>query len=306
MSGRDAAAAAPTISVVIVTFNGRDLVRECLRRVPASFGRFTGEVVVVDNGSHDGTPEMIAAEFPAVRLVATGRNLGFAAGNNRGLSAARGRTIVFLNPDTEAAPGALEVLAAALDGDATLGIVGPTLVNGDGSLQPSVRGFPTVGVSLLVLLKLYRLCRALPAVKRYDAAGFDYTRAADVDQLMGACLAMPRRLVDEMHGFDERFWMWFEEVDLCRRVQQAGYRVRFLPDSVVVHRLSQSSALLHGVFTQRMYAQSLVRYFAKHQPAWQSLVLRSVAWVGVAAATCVQAVRRLGDRSGARYRIRKV
>jgi GT2 family glycosyltransferase len=298
------APATPAISVVIVTFNGRDLVRACLSTVGAALAPRGGEVIVVDNGSADGTPEMIAAEFPDVRLLATGENLGFAAGNNRGLPFARGSTIVFLNPDTEPAPGSLSRLADALDADPTLGIVGPKLVNGDGSLQPSVRGFPNVAASLLVLLKLHRVTRWLPPVARYDAAGFDYDRAADVEQLMGACLALPRRVVEKLAGFDERFWMWFEEVDLCLRVRQAGLRVRYLPDAVVLHRLNQSAVLLHSVFTQRRYADSLVKFFAKHHPAWQAGLLRSVAWVGVAAAQALQAGRRLGDRSGTKYRIR--
>jgi hypothetical protein len=298
------AAAPPAISVIVVTFNGRDLVRACLSTVGAALAPRGGEVIVVDNGSRDGTPEMIAAEFPGVRLEATGENLGFAAGNNRGLKLARGAVIVFLNPDTEPAPGSLARLADALDADGTLGIVGPRLTNGDGSLQPSVRGFPSLAASLIVLLKLHRVAGWLPPVARYDAAGFDYDRPADVEQLMGACLAMPRRVVERLGGFDERFWMWFEEVDLCLRTRQAGWRVRYLPDAVVLHRLNQSAVLLHSVFTQRRYADSLVKFFAKHHPAWQAALLRSVAWVGVAAAQAVQVGRRLGDRSGTKYRIR--
>lgn len=291
------------ISVIVVTFNGRDLVRACLRTVPAAFGGRRGEVIVVDNGSHDGTPEMIAAEFPEVRLDATGENLGFAAGNNRGLRQARGRIIVFLNPDTEPAPGSLATLAAALDADPTIGIAGPKLVNGDGSLQPSVRAFPTIGAALLVLLKLHRFTGWVPAIARYDARGFDYDRPADVEQLMGACLVMPRPLVDRLGGFDERFWMWFEEVDLCLRTRQVGLRVRYLPEATVLHRLSQSAVLLHSAFLQRRYGQSMVRFFQKHHPAWQAALLRPAAWTGVIAAHGVQVVRRLKDRSGTRYHL---
>ena len=231
----------------------------------------------MDNGSHDGTPDAIRTEFPHVHLMATGENLGFAAGNNRGLQAARGRVIVFLNPDTEPAEGSLARLVEALDADRTLGIVGPRLTYPDGALQPSVRGFPTFGVALLVLLKLYRVSRRLPAVARYDQRDFDYNRAQDVEQLMGACLAMPRAVVDAMKGFDERFWMWFEEVDLCLRVRQAGWRVRYCPDAIVMHRLNQSTVLLHSAFLQRMYARSLVAFFEKHHPRWQTRVLRSVS-----------------------------
>jgi GT2 family glycosyltransferase len=293
----------PDVSVVIVSFNCRELVRECLRRVPPSLSGYTSEIIVVDNGSHDGTPEVIRTEFPHVHLMATGENLGFAAGNNRGLQAARGRVIVFLNPDTEPAEGSLARLVEALDADRTLGIVGPRLTYPDGALQPSVRGFPTFGVALLVLLKLYRVSRRLPAVARYDRRDLDYNRAQDVEQLMGACLAMPHAVVDAMQGFDERFWMWFEEVDLCLRVRKAGWRVRYCPEANVMHRLNQSTVLLHSAFLQRMYARSLVAFFEKHHPQWQTRVLRSVSGVGVVAARVVQAGRRLRHGTGEQYRL---
>ena len=210
---------------------------------------------------------------------------------------------MFLNPDTEPAEGSLARLVEALDADRTVGVVGPRLVYPDGRLQPSVRGFPTFGVALLVLLKLYRVSRRLPAVARYDRRDFDYHRAQDVEQLMGACLAMPRAVVDAMKGFDERFWMWFEEVDLCLRVTQAGWRVRYCPEAIVMHRLNQSTVLLHSVFLQRMYGRSLVAFFGKHHPRWQTRILRSVSWVGVAAARAVQAGRRLRHGTGEQYRL---
>lgn len=300
---RPSTSVSPELSVIIVTFNCRELIRESLRRIPAGVGGRTSETIVVDNGSQDGTPETVRTEFPHVRLEATGENLGFAAANNRGLQLARGRIIVFLNPDTEPAAHSLELLANTLDADRTIGMVGPRLTNPDGTLQRSVRGFPTFGVALLVLLKLYRFSRRLPVIARYDRGDFDYDRAQDAEQLMGACCVMPRAVVDALKGFDERFWMWFEDVDLCLRTVREGWSVRYCPEAVVMHRLSQSAVLLHSVFLQRMYAQSAVAYFAKHHPRWQANVLRAVSWVGVAAARLVQAVRRLRHRSSEKYRL---
>ncbi len=292
----------PRLSIIIVSYKCASLLRACLRTVREGAAPCPADVIVVDNHSGDDTVDMVRTEFPWVDLVASPRNLGFAAGNNLGLARAAGDVVVFLNPDTECAPGALATAAAVLD-DATIGMSAPMLRNPDGSLQPSVRRLPTLGVSLLVVMKLHRLCRWLPAVRRYDCAGFDYESAQDVEQPMGACLLVPRRVIDRVGGFDERFWMWFEEVDLCRRVREAGYRIRYVPDARVVHALGVSSIQLHNVFRQARYADSLVRYFAKHDGRVSALLLRAASLVGLGLSWVVQALLRLRDRSASRYRL---
>ncbi len=288
----------PTASIVIVSFNCAELLARCLTSLRAAAGAVDVETIVVDNASGDGTPDMVRERFSGVRLIASPDNLGFGAGNNAGLALATGRVLVLLNPDTEAAPGSVETLVRALDEDGTIGLVGPRLVNADGSLQPSCRAFPTFGVAFLVLLKLYRVLRFLPAIRRYDCRGMDYGRSRDVDQVMGACMAIPRAVLDRVGAFDPRFWMWFDEVDLCLRVRQAGWRVRYCADAWVMHRLNQSTVLLSSVVRQKMYAQSLVRYFEKHHSALAARLLRCVSWVGPAAATIARALpgRRARDR----------
>ena len=171
--------------------------RVCLRAVRAGAAPLQAQVIVVDNNSGDGTVEMVRDEFPWVDLVDSPHNLGFAAGNNAGLTRASGDTVVFLNPDTECAPGALAVAAGVLVDDPALGMTAPMLLNPDGTLQRSIRRLPTLGVSLLVVMKLHRLFTWLPAVRRYDCADIDYEREQDVEQPMGACLLMPRAVLDD-------------------------------------------------------------------------------------------------------------
>lgn len=292
----------PRLSVVIVSYKCEALLRECLRTVREGAAPLEAQVIVVDNNSGDGTVAMVRDEFPWVDLVASERNLGFAAGNNVGLGRATGDVVVFLNPDTRCEPGALATTAGVLD-DVTIGMSAPMLRNADGSLQPSIRRLPTLGVSLLVVMKLHRLFRWLPAVRRYDCADVDYARAQDVEQPMGACLLMPRAVLDRVGGFDERFWMWFEEVDLCCRVRDAGYRIRYVPDARVVHAMGVSSIQLHTVFRQSRYADSLVRYFAKHRGPLAAFLLRAASFVGLGLSWVVQGLLRLRDRSAARYRL---
>jgi GT2 family glycosyltransferase len=291
------------LSIVIVSFNCRDLLLRCLECIPAAAAPLAFETIVVDNASVDGTPDAVRAGFPAVRLVASGDNLGFGAANNVGVGMATGRWLVLLNPDTEARPASLSTLARLLEGDRSIGLVGPRLVYPDGSLQPSCRAFPSLATGLIVLLKLYRAVRWLPAIRRYDCHGLDYDRPADVDQVMGACMVISRALFTRLEGFDERFWMWFEEVDLCYRVKADGLRVHYTPSAVVMHRLGQSAVLLHSVFAQRMYARSLVAFFRKHHGAAAAALLRSVAWVGVVLAHGAQTIRRMRAGAGPRYRI---
>jgi N-acetylglucosaminyl-diphospho-decaprenol L-rhamnosyltransferase len=268
------------LSVVIVSYRCLGLLRRCLATVRSGMAPLTGEVIVVDNHSQDGTIEMVRAEFPWVTLLASTQNLGFAAGNNLGLGQARGEYLALLNPDTECHEGSLARLVEVLRGDAGLGMAAPRLLNPDGTLQPSIRRLPTFGVALLVLAKVYRLVRHFPAVRRYDAAAFDYDCAQDVEQPMGACMVLPRRVLDQVGALDERFWMWFEEVDLCRRVLGAGWRIRYVPDARVVHALGVSSKQLKMLLRHQRYADSMLKYFAKHQPGWRVPVLQVAAAIG--------------------------
>jgi len=318
----------PDLSVIIVAWRCREWLARCLESIEratedadrgsqASRGadprekrerRLAVETIVVDNASGDGTAEVVRERFARVRLISNAENRGFAVANNQALAAASGRHILFLNPDTEVHAGALAAIVRALDGDPTIGACGPLLVNPDGSVQPSVRGEPT----LAALFHQYTPMRLLPvlggAYRRYKMDGFDYGRAADVDSMMGAAMAVPRRVIDQVGPMDERFFVYLEEVDLARRIRAAGYRVRFDPSGRITHAGGVSAA---GATSSLLFCRSLFKYICKwHGPAaglaWVS-VLRLMMWIRefgmmVSSAIAAAGLAMIGRRAPAERR----
>ncbi|HUU10283.1 MAG TPA: glycosyltransferase family 2 protein [Phycisphaerae bacterium] len=269
---------APDLSVIIVAYRCRDELADCLASLAPDRDGLAVEVTVVDNASGDGTTDLVRQRFGWVRLIANDTNRGFAAANNQGLGYASGRHVLFLNPDTVVHPGALATLVRALDSDEGLGACGPQLLNPDGSIQPSVRRFATFAT----LLHQYTPLRVLRVLKRpyraYKMRDFDGRTAADVDVLMGAALAVPRRVLDEVGPMDERFFVYWEEVDLCRRIRAAGHRVRFDPAAKVTHVGGVSAATATAsVF----FCRSMFRYLAKHHGRPLGRTMAVLLWLGM-------------------------
>ncbi|HUS16068.1 MAG TPA: glycosyltransferase family 2 protein, partial [Chloroflexia bacterium] len=233
--------AAPDCSVVIVSWNVRDLLRACLKSLPAAAGSLSTEVVVVDNGSADGSADMVRGEFPGVRLLAETANHGFARGNNLGIAAARGRRVLLLNPDTEMHPGSLVTLAGYLDSHPGVGLVGPRLLNSDGTPQSSRRRFPTLATVLVESTPLQPLFPRLGVLQRYYVNDRSDDEPQDVDWVTGACMLVRREALLAVHGFDPGYFMYSEELDLCRRLRRAGWRIAYVPIAVVVHHEGRSS-----------------------------------------------------------------
>ena len=251
----------PDLSVIIVSFNCRSELAACLDSLPAGAAGLAVETLVVDNASRDGAARMVAERFPQVRLVANERNRGFAAANNQGLALASGRCVLFLNPDTVVRPGTLETLVRTLDGDPTIGVCGPQLLNADGTIQPSSRREPTVAALLhqYTPLRLLRVFKG--AYRRYKMEDFEFGAAADVDVVMGAAFCVPERVLAQVGTLDERFFVYFEEMDFCRRAREAGYRVRFEPAAQITHIGGVSAAT---ATSNLFFCRSLFRYLRKH------------------------------------------
>src|SRR3989344_1389811 len=206
------------LSILVVNWNTRDLVIKCVNSILKYAPDFAWEAVVVDNGSKDGSADALTNLFAhnkKIKVIQSLRNLGFAKGNNLALQHASGEFIFLLNPDAAVTEGALEKLVNYLESHPDVGIVGPTMINPDGSLQHSVPRFPGIWSSLMVFSGLHRFVRQ----KRYLMDDFDYGREADVDQVMGAALATRRSIIDQLGFLDENFWLWYEEVDFCKRVK---------------------------------------------------------------------------------------
>ncbi len=251
------------ISVVIVSWNVRDALRQCLASVFQERG-LTYEVFVVDNASADGSAAMVRQEFPQAQLLANTRNIGFAQANNQALTHATGRAVLLLNPDTLLHEGTLASIVAYFDAHADVGILGGKIFHGDGSLQRSVLRFPTFASQALVLLKVQAFSLAPKPLRDYYALDFDYTREADVDQVMGSFFAIRRAALDGIGNLDGGFFLWFEEVDYCKRAKAAGWNVRYTPAVSVTHIGGKSFGQLLSLEQQIIFNRSMLRYFHKH------------------------------------------
>lgn len=225
----------PTLSICIVGWNVAGDLRGCLHSLYEREQGIDYEVIVVDNGSRDGTLEMLRREFPQVLRVENRENRGFGTANNQGIRLARGGYVLFLNPDTLVHPGALAKMVAFLRDRPGVGVVGPKLLSADGSLQPAARRFPGWGVFFHQHTPLKHLRLFKGANDRYKMKDFCWTETAEVEVVSGAALLIRREALGRVQGFDEGYFMFFEEIDLCRRVKESGYQVFFLPEAVITH-----------------------------------------------------------------------
>lgn len=251
------------LSIVIVSWNTRELLRKCLQTVAVEQRAGCAEVFVVDNHSGDGSAAMVASDFPWVKLIANRDNRGFAKANNQAIWLSRGKKVLLLNPDTELKPGCLEQLMRFLDDHPQAGVVAPQLLNTDGSIQRSCRELPTLRGMLYELFGLSRLYRKFPEFGRYKMLGFDYSYECRVDQPEGACLLIRREVLDEVGLLDEGYFMLFEEVDWCHRVKQAGWEIWYTPSAQVVHHYGQSIKQVKAKMIVSSHS-GLYRYWHKH------------------------------------------
>jgi N-acetylglucosaminyl-diphospho-decaprenol L-rhamnosyltransferase len=251
------------LSVIIVSWNVRDLLERALASVYASWkGRPGLEIIVVDNASHDDSVAMLRATFPEAQVIANTANRGFTGGNNQGLAAATGDFLLLLNPDTEVVADALPRMVEYIRSHPDVGMAGPQLLNPDGSVQSSRRRLPTLPVLFLESTWLEKLApRKL--LRYYYAQEQPDDLVQDVDWITGAAMLTRREAVAQVGGMDEGFFMYSEELDWCRRIREAGWRVVYFPEARIVHHEGKSSEQV--VPARHIYFQSSkVRYTRKY------------------------------------------
>ncbi|NLF66706.1 MAG: glycosyltransferase family 2 protein [Chloroflexi bacterium] len=263
---------AEDLTIVVVSWNVRDLLRGCLASIDRGRGDLALQVIVVDSASTDSSAEMVAAEFPWVELIASAENVGFPAGNNLGLVRARGRHVFLLNPDTEVIGDALSTLVAYLDAHPDVGVVGPQLLNADGTVQSSRRRFPTLATAFFESTWLERLApRRL--LDRYYVLDRPDGETSDVDWVVGAALMVRQSVVQQVGALDAAYFMYSEELDWCRRIRDAGWRVVYLPAAQVVHHYGKSSE--QAVTARHInFQRAKLRYFRKYHGWLVCAVLR--------------------------------
>ena len=244
----------PVVSAIVVTYNAQPWIERCLESVRGH------EVIVVDHGSSDGTLDAVERRFPDA-IVLRRENRGYGAGLNAGMHAATGEYFLLLNSDAWAEAGAVERLVRFADEHPSAGLVGPRALNPDGTRQLTVRGFPTLWRLATEYLFLRKLAPRTRALNAFYAGGRDLSRTQTVEWVMGFAMLVRRKAIDDVGGFDEGFFLFSEETDLCRRLWDAGWEVWYLPDAEFTHVAGAS----HG---GRLFDENVrghVRYLGKHR-----------------------------------------
>src|SRR5689334_6085898 len=253
-----------TLSVIIVNYNVKAFLESSLVSVRKALDRIDGEIIVVDNASDDGSVEMMRQKFPSVRLIANERNIGFGAANNVALKTARGRYILLLNPDTVVQEDTFLVMTSYMDAHPEAGAAGCKLLNPDGSFQlPCRRSFPTPWVAFTKITGLSALFPSSRLFGRYNLTYLDPDETYPVDALSGAFMFLRREAYEQTGGFDEEFFMYGEDLDLCYRIQQAGWAIMYVPETQIIHYKGES-ARRSDIDEVRLFYEAMRLFVRKH------------------------------------------
>jgi len=272
----------PELSIIIVNWNSRELLQKCLSSIYDNTNMLTLEVIVIDNASRDGSAGMVEREFPQVSLIKNKDNLGFAKGNNQGFLQARGRYVLILNPDTEVVNDALLKMVKYLKLNKEVGAVSGRLVYPDGTFQRYYSRFPTF-LSMLTTWFLPRtIAYKLKPTRVYLMLDDDFSKEIEVPQPAGSCLMVRRGLFSEEDLMDERFPIFFNDVDLCRRIYNKGKKIYVLPDATIIHHWAKggSEQGKKSLFLSGEYFISMFDYFSKYERAVKADLLRILISLG--------------------------
>ncbi len=256
-------------SIVIISFNGREYIADCLKSVQESLAGELYEIIVVDNGSSDGTLEIVKSDFPAVTVIENSGNLGFAVAVNQGIERSRGEYIFILNQDTRVQSRAIVKLAERMERDSTIGSIGPKLVGFDGKPQSSCRAFPHYRHLLFEYTGLAYMFPHSRLFGSWRMGWFDHNDEREVDQPMGAALLVRRGIIEKIGPFDEQFRIFFNDVDFCRRIKETGYKNWFYPEAIIEHygggsiRKNRPAMILESHRAMRLYLKKYSRTFTE-------------------------------------------
>lgn len=223
------------LSIIIVTWNSEKFIENCLKSIFHTKGSIDLEVIVVDNASQDTTTKIIDTFKPDVRLTNNQKNFGYAKANNQGIEVSQGDYVLLLNPDVELQENCLKLMLDFLEDHKDIDGLAPQLLNPDGSIQPSCREFPDFSILLWEFSGLSFLFPKKRIFGRWRMGYFDFQSSREVDQPMGSCLLLRRKVFQEIGAFDEQFPIFFNDVDLCYRIKKNGGKLYFLPEAIALH-----------------------------------------------------------------------
>jgi GT2 family glycosyltransferase len=262
------------LSIIIVNWNTQKLLVECIDSVYASAPKTNFDIWVVDNASTDGSPDLIRERYPEVKLIQNRENIGFARANNQAYQQCEGKYILLLNPDTVVEPNAIEDLVRFLDETPNAGMVGSRLLNPDRTLQVSAFPLPTLSKEFW---RMFHLDNIVPYAN-YPMKKWDLDSAREVDSLLGACMLIRREALGNSGLFDEVYFIYSEEVDLCTQLKKDGWKLYWLPSAVVVHYGAQSTQQVAEEMFLRLYAGKIL-YFRKHHSEFSVLIYKLILFL---------------------------
>lgn len=269
---------APVLSIVIVTWNGKRYALECLEALHRYESAISPEIIVVDNGSSDGTPAAIRERFPDVRVIENEANFGFAKANNIGMAVSRGKYVCLVNSDVVIPPGCFEKMIEFMDANSDVGLLGPRMLSPTGGIGASVMRLPTVWNTLCCALGLHRIASESKLLGGFEMAGYPYNTIDDVEVLTGWFWMIPRAALQQVGGLDERFFMYGEDIDWCQRFHEAGWRVVFFPNAEALHYGAASSGEAPTRFYVEMRRANL-QYFRKHHGRLGAVGYQLAIWI---------------------------
>lgn len=258
------------LSIIILNYKAKGLTKQCLKSLQLLNPKIKYEIIVVDNASHDGTAEMVREEFPEIKLIESMVNCGYAAGNNLGIRKATGKYLMILNPDVSIMNNSIDVLYRFMEDHPSVGLAGPKLINPDGTTQTSCRTFPSWQTLLLYRrTPLGRLPGPRRKLHRHLMLDFDHRQNKTVDWMIGACFFVRASALSKVGLLDERFFLYLEDIDWCRRFWQEGYQVYYVAEAEMIHyhqRFSAENPGIKGIFSYatRIHITSAIKYFTKY------------------------------------------
>ncbi|MHC4539781.1 MAG: glycosyltransferase family 2 protein [Planctomycetota bacterium] len=284
------------LSISIVNHNNKECLRSCLDSIYSDAPKTGFEVTVVDNGSSDGSVDVLRQAFPLVNFIENPENRGFVKANNQGIRASRGRYLLSLNNDTIIRNGTLGGLVRFMEEHPDVGVCGPKVLNQDGTLQLQCRrSFPTISSSLFYFLKLHRLFPRSERFGRYLMTQWDCNKPGDVDSVSGCCLMVRREVIEQVGALDENFIMYGDDLDWCYRIKQSGWRVCYVPDVQIVHLGGQSSRRQPRKCVILFY-RAMAIFYRKHYAPNHNFVMNYVVYAGIylkaAISLCINTLRR--------------
>jgi len=255
------------LSIIIVNWNVKDILKKCLISIFEKSKEISFEVIVVDNDSKDGSQEMLLElkeKWPNLKLILNDFNAGFAKANNQGAKNAEGLYLLFMNPDMEFVDNSAGKLIKFMDEKQDIGACTAGLFYPDGQRQNNIKRDPTFWSQFFILLKVHHFLTFLPVIKNYLAKDFDYQKEQKAEQIMGAFVFIRRELFDEIGGWDEDYWLWWEDVDLCKKIRKTQKTIYYTPITRVIHYEGKSFSQKPSLYKQKRFNRGMLIYFKKH------------------------------------------